>query len=388
MVFPGSFNDEDVRAAGRARLLIADDQPDVLEALRMLLKPAGYDVEMAATPREVLERLQGGAFDAVIMDLNYTLDTTSGSEGMDLLSAVKSRDEALPVIVMTAWVTVELAIEALRRGASDFIQKPWNNAQVLSTVTAQVARRRLVTRVTRDRQSELEDARAVQRALLPHDLPQVAGFELLAWTRPARHVGGDYYDVIPLGGQRVAFIIADVCGKGIPAALTMSNLQGALKTLIWDATSPAQLCRTLNQLLRGSMVEGRFVSLFCGILDTAAGTIDFCNAGHQPPLAVIRGGVLRLESGGAVLGHFEDWPYEDGRLALQPGESVLLFTDGIPDARNAAGEEFLESGMTAAIPSNAPAAGALRDAVLAAVRRHCADQFEDDATLLVLRRND
>src|SRR5215475_15792284 len=114
-------------ASDRIRVLIADDQADVREALRLLLKAEGYYTETASTPEAVLEALQTNEFDIVLMDLNYQRDTTSGQEGIDLLSRVQSADNKLPIIVMTAWGGVELAVEAMRRGARDFIQKPWDN---------------------------------------------------------------------------------------------------------------------------------------------------------------------------------------------------------------------------------------------------------------------
>src|SRR5262245_24602761 len=119
------------------RLLIADDQPDVLEALRLLLKGEGYRIESAGSPAAILESIDATEFDAVVMDLNYARDTTSGQEGLDLLSQLRSHDQTLPVIVMTAWGSVELAVEAMRRGARDFVQKPWENARLLTIVRTQ-----------------------------------------------------------------------------------------------------------------------------------------------------------------------------------------------------------------------------------------------------------
>jgi DNA-binding NtrC family response regulator len=121
-----------------ARILIADDQRDVLEALRLLLKPEGFDVETATSPGGVLAAVEGRDFDAVLMDLNYQRDTTSGAEGMDLLTRLQALDAALPVIVMTAWGTVDRAVEAMRRGARDFVEKPWDNARLLATLRTQV----------------------------------------------------------------------------------------------------------------------------------------------------------------------------------------------------------------------------------------------------------
>src|SRR5437660_1313077 len=121
-----------------ARLLIADDQRDVLEALRLLLKPEGFGIETAGSPSGVLDALAVREFEAVLIDLNYARDTTSGQEGLDLLSRIQTIDSILPIIVMTAWGTVGLAVEAMRRGARDFIQKPWENERLLSIVKTQI----------------------------------------------------------------------------------------------------------------------------------------------------------------------------------------------------------------------------------------------------------
>jgi DNA-binding NtrC family response regulator len=120
------------------RLLIADDQPHILEALRLLLRPEGYQLEMVRTPALVLEALAHESFDGVLIDLNYTRDTTSGQEGLDLVARVKEMDAQLPVVVMTAWGNIDLAVEAMRRGAGDFIQKPWENARLLSILRTQM----------------------------------------------------------------------------------------------------------------------------------------------------------------------------------------------------------------------------------------------------------
>src|ERR1700732_4260941 len=128
------------------RILIADDQTDVLEALRLLLKGEGYQIESATSPASIVSTLEARDFDVVLMDLNYTRDTTSGEEGLDLLSRIRTIDSILPVIVMTAWGTVKLAVEAMRRGARDFIQKPWENERLLSIVHTQLELSRAIRR--------------------------------------------------------------------------------------------------------------------------------------------------------------------------------------------------------------------------------------------------
>src|ERR671925_925143 len=122
----------------RARILIADDQPDVLQALRLLLKGEGCEIETATSPAAVLAAVEVRDFDVALIDLNYARDTTSGEEGLSLLSRIQSLDPTLPVVVMTAWGSVEVAVEAMRRGARDFIQKPWDNARLLAIIRTQI----------------------------------------------------------------------------------------------------------------------------------------------------------------------------------------------------------------------------------------------------------
>ena len=131
---------------GTPRVLIADDQPDVREALRLLLKTEGIVTESVPSPEAVLSALELREFDVVLIDLNYARDTTSGKEGLDLLSRIQSIDGTLPVVVMTAWGSIELAVEAMRRGARDFIQKPWENERLLSILRTQVPSESLATR--------------------------------------------------------------------------------------------------------------------------------------------------------------------------------------------------------------------------------------------------
>src|SRR3974390_3190815 len=131
------------------RVLVADDQADIRESLRLLLKNEGFETQMAASPAEVLSAIEAREFDAVLMDLNYTRDTTSGQEGLELLTKLQALDSTLPVIVMTAWSSLELAVEAMRTGARDFLQKPWENARLLSILRTQIDLRQALRRASR-----------------------------------------------------------------------------------------------------------------------------------------------------------------------------------------------------------------------------------------------
>ncbi|HTA85637.1 MAG TPA: sigma-54 dependent transcriptional regulator [Silvibacterium sp.] len=146
-------------------LLVADDQPHILDALELLLEPEGFRMEKARSPYMVLEALKSGSYDALLIDLNYTRDTTSGKEGLDLLTQIKAHDSQMPVIVMTAWANVEVAVEAMRRGAQDFIQKPWDNARLLSILRTQIDLHHAVRRAQR-----LE---AENRLLRAQNLPEL-----------------------------------------------------------------------------------------------------------------------------------------------------------------------------------------------------------------------
>jgi sigma-B regulation protein RsbU (phosphoserine phosphatase) len=369
------------------RVLVADDQPHVLDALQLLLKGHGYRTETVTHPARVLQALKAREFDVVLMDLNYTRDTTAGGEGLELVSQIRSIDENLPLVVMTAWSSVDLAVEAMRRGASDFVQKPWGNRQLLEKLESQVERCRSLRRVQRQRADELQDAREIQNNLLPKNFPQIKDYEIAGMTKPMRHVGGDYYDVVRISETQTVFCIADVSGKGMPAALLMSSLQAALKPLMWDCRSPRELCRRLNRILCEIAPVGKFVSFFYAVLDSKDNRLTYCNAGHNPP-ALVRadGGTSELNAAGAVLGQFPDWVYEQSEVQLRPGDTLMLFTDGLVEACDQDEEPFGEERLNRIVLENRGAgAESLQKLLMQAALAHCGGSFQDDASMIVLR---
>ena len=205
---------------GALRVLVADDRPDVLEAMRLLLKGAGHKAETVDSPQGLLRAVErGSSFDLILMDLNYARDTTSGSEGLDLLDRLHEREISTPVIVMTAWGNIDLAVEAMRRGACDFIQKPWDNERLLRTLDKQARQGAQRRRAEQRARSEIEIARNVQQKLFPHPSKLLETADYAGRCVPAHEVGGDYYDFLDLGRGSVGFVLADVCGKGVAAAL-------------------------------------------------------------------------------------------------------------------------------------------------------------------------
>ncbi len=378
------------------RTLIADDQPDIRAALRLLLKSAGYQTEAADSPKAVLDAIKDQTFDLVLMDLNYARDTTSGREGLDLITGIQALDNEVPIVVMTAWGTVDLAVESMRRGVRDFVQKPWDNSHLLQKVSTQIEQGRLrrrqhdveAERRRRDRQLrfELKEAREIQQSLLPNNMPDVRGFDLATAWKPAHTVGGDYLAAFNFDERYTALCVADVAGKGLPAALLMSNMQAVLQSIATQSVSPSELCGRLNQVMFGNTPLHKFISCFYGIVDVQERTITFTNAGHNPPLLVRSGGeFIRLEEGGLVVGAFADSSYMQREIQLYTGDKLLLFTDGLTEAFHASGEMFGEERLRDCLVAyKGSSASELRTIVLHQVTRFCGNDFQDDAALMVV----
>jgi sigma-B regulation protein RsbU (phosphoserine phosphatase) len=374
-------------SATMGRVLIADDQPHVLDALQLLLKGHGYRTEAVTHPTRVLQALEANEFDVVLLDLNYTRDTTAGGEGLELVSQIRARDESLPMVVMTAWSSVDLAVEAMRLGASDFVQKPWQNSQLLDKLQAQVERVRELRKAQQRRQDELQEAREIQSNLLPKKLPQVSDYEVAGMTQPVRFVGGDYYNVVRISDRETVLCIADVSGKGMPAALLMSSLQAALKPLMWQKLAPRELCRRLNRILCDLTPVNKFISFFYAVLDDQANCLTYCNAGHNPPLLVRADGMAtELNAAGAVLGQFPDWVYEQSDVQLNRGDQLLMFTDGLVEVCDQDEEPFGEANVVkVAAQDSGASATEVMNGLMQAASQHCGGRFQDDASLVVLK---
>jgi sigma-B regulation protein RsbU (phosphoserine phosphatase) len=236
-------------------------------------------------------------------------------------------------------------------------------------------------------EEELAVARRIQSSLLPARLPVREGLELAAMTRPCRQVGGDFYDFLDLGSEGLALAVADVSGKGVPAALILSNLQATLRAEAGPGRSPLPVVRRINQRLCGDLQPGSFASLLFGHLDVAGGTFRYVNAGHPAGLLLRNGGELsRLNEGGILLGVEAQARYDVGVAPFEPGDLLLLYSDGVTDVLNAEEEEFGAERLERILPSIAhlPVQGIL-EAIVGQVEQFVGGNLPDDLTILVAR---
>ena len=330
--------------AVQPRILVADDQPDLIDALRLLLKREGIQIEAAASPEAALSAIGAGTFDLLLMDLNYTGDTTSGREGIDLLARVQALDGMLPIVVMTGWGSVDLAVEAMRRGVRNFVQKPWDNG---SWSPSCAPKSRPAARAASERElerRELDEARRIQRKLLPSTMPQIEGGRsrsrgsrrqasaatastrspsdraalgaLDRRRRRQRHSRGAA-DVEPAGGGARLCDRRDAAGRALPA--------GQPHPVRPHRRRPVHLLLLLHR---------RHDDL---------GTLTFSNAGHYAPILVrANGDVERLDRRRRCSASSRTAATSRDAWRVGSGDRLVLFTDGITEARNADDEEFGE----------------------------------------------
>ena len=241
---------------------------------------------------------------------------------------------------------------------------------------------------------ELEIARDIQLAMLPSGMREAGDTRICGVTRPANTVGGDFYDVIPLADGRLVIALGDVAGKGSPAALLMALLLAMLRTLVDEGLESARLIERLNVQVAKHSPASRFITLFYGVYDPRTSVLQFVNAGHLPP--VLRRADGRFDraaaptSGGLALGMFDHATYQSSQLTIEPGDVLVLYSDGITEAENPAGKAFEETGLEDVLSRVAD-----RDplqigaAILGAVELHAGDaRLADDLTTLVIKRGD
>jgi len=236
---------------------------------------------------------------------------------------------------------------------------------------------------------ELRMASSIQQGLLPSEPPVVAGYSLIGMNDACRTVSGDYYDFIVRPDGKLYFVIADVSGKGVTAALLMAGIQAAFRIFTKSDPTPAQLVGRLNEHLRETIPRSKFVTMFVGRLDPPTGVVEYCNAGHMPPLHLASGSVSELPETDILMGPFANASYHDATFVLAAGDSVVLFTDGLTEAENDEGQEFSSETIRETL---APLHGRPSMEVVALLKRAVlrftnVQSLADDLTLVVVGRN-
>lgn len=233
------------------------------------------------------------------------------------------------------------------------------------------------------------EARELQENLLANTTSEIAGFEVAAKWQPATTVGGDYIAAFNLDDDHAALCVADVVGKGLPAALLMSNFQAALKSLASDHLSPADVSTRLNDLLYANIPLHKFITAFYAVVNIPDRTLTFTNAGHNPPLLVRQNGeCIRLEAGGSVLGAFPNAHFAEDEIRLDHGDRLLLFTDGLTEAIDESGEQFGDERLADLLRDyRHKSAEDLKEILFDAVGQFCGNTFRDDAALMVIGIN-
>ncbi len=369
-------------------ILIADDQYEILHALRLLLKREGFQTVMASSPEAVIEEARQTPFDLILIDLNFSRDTTSGREGLDLISRLRTMPHAPPVIVMTAWSTVPLAVEAMRLGAVDFIEKPWDNARLLDLLRQHIQAPRSEAPGGISAAADLEIARAVQHRLLPQQLPEIDTLDYAVKYQPAGQVGGDYYDFLPALDGSTVFVVADVSGKGISAAILMATIQSFFRSRRPEEFSDLLgLLKSLNRLFLESSPAEQYATLFLMRYSDRTRKAEWINCGHTSPLLVKDDGDFeQWDSTATVLGMFPGWDGRQQQDTLGSGDTLLIFSDGLTEAADQRGEEFGMERLTSAReswPRRTPTQ--LVESIATEIRVYSDGRLADDLTLLALR---
>jgi phosphoserine phosphatase RsbU/P len=363
------------------KVLVIDDQADIREALRLLLKRAGYAIQMAESPNDALAAAAFCDHDLIVMDMNYTSDTTSGREGLDLLERLHAQRRDVPIIAMTGWSTIELAVEAMQRGACDFIPKPWDSHQMLAVLEKHLKANH-GDRRSGSKDAELTIARNVQRRLLPQPHLSACGLECECVSLPAGDIGGDLYDFFEIDSCGVAFLLGDVSGKGIGAALLVANLQACIRSQQELARSPVKLLERVNRLFFQFTRPEHYATLFFGVYEADTQTIRYVNCGHPSPVVLRANGEFELlDATATVLGAFNGSVFSERAVSIGPGDRVVLFSDGLTEAKMDDSDEdwVLDSVRTLGRKHSHDLAG-----VLAAAATSNSEQA-DDITVMDIR---
>jgi CheY-like chemotaxis protein len=386
-------------------ILAVDDDIDILELIQMSLTAEGFDVITANDGMSGLEKAKAYSPDLILLDL--MMPVMDGFEVIGKLR-VDEQTRAIPVIMLTARAQTHERVQGLHAGADDYVTKPFDLDELTARIEA-VLGRTLPTKYinplistmgdwfteegVEQLASHLEAAAMIQQNLIPQKAPDLPGFDIAGFLRSSMTVSGDFYDFILLDDNRLGIAIADVRGKGIPAALLMVMIRTILRLICREETSPAAALKRINDLLAIDTDPDLFATMVYGILDSAARTFTYSSAGHCYPLHLKNRGteVDELEAGGMILGTFDYATFESETISLAPGDEILLYTDGVTEAERKSDETFYgEERLAALLQSNGDqSAETLCQTIETALLDFTGtDHRDDDVTIVVIRATD
>jgi phosphoserine phosphatase RsbU/P len=325
-------------------LLVVDDEPDleslIRQKFRKKINEGAYTISFAGNGQQALDLLDREEnVDVIVTDINMPV-----MDGLTLLARLAEREGMYKAVVISAYGDLDNIRLAMNRGAFDFVTKPIDFADLEITIEktiGEVAKLRQGLEATRSLisvQQELAVAARIQEAILPKTFPpfpERGEIEIYAAMTPARQVGGDFYDFFFIDEHRLAFVIGDVSGKGVPAALFMAVCRTLIKATALHGDGTDDCLNGVNGILCGDNSAGLFVTVFYAVLDTRTGEVSYTNAGHNPPYWLRNNGgppEALANQGGVVLGVMPDACYTRSTLTLAPGESLFLYTDGVTEA--------------------------------------------------------
>jgi phosphoserine phosphatase RsbU/P len=391
---------DDPAAGEGPRILVVDDNDDNRYTLTLYLDLEGYSkVETAQDGEEAIARLEVDGFDLVLLDVMMPK-----VDGYQVLTWIKgqARLRDLPVIMISALNEMSSVVRCIELGAVDYLPKPFNPTLLKARLGATLEKKRLRDEIDEHLarlEEELNAARKLQMSMVPQSFPAPSAdfpIDLHASMEPAREVGGDLYDFFMTEDGKLCFLVGDVSGKGMPAALFMARAKSLIRIatdLMRSANGtsapPADIIARVNRELCQDNGDMMFVTLFFAMLAPATGEVEFCNAGHNPPYHLNGQGAVAIEGGkGIILGVNPKAVYATGRLSLATGEGIYLFTDGVTEANNTAEELFGEPRLEAALRAAAASGSAeIVKSVAEAVRGFVGNALPfDDITMLAIRR--
>lgn len=383
------------------KILSVDDEPD-LEVLlshyfRRKIRKGEYEFTFAHNGLEALKLMvEHPDFDIVLSDINMP-----EMDGLTLLSKINElRNPAQKCIMVSAYGDMKNIRTAMNRGAFDFTTKPIDMEDLSLTIEKAVEEVNYIKQTQREHlqlesiQSDLAVAGEIQKAILPcrfPPFPEITDLDIYASMTPAKEIGGDFYDFFRLDEDRIGLVIADVSGKGVPAALFMAVSNTLLRSIALTKDNSRECIEELNRLICRVNVNSMFVTVFYGILNHRTGALDYTNGGHNPAY-VLRGKNGELERLGhfpnLVIGGFEDFSYKSESAQLNPGDSLFLYTDGITEAFDAKeqpfGDERLEDSLVELYHDDAKT---IIEGVYADLGDFIGDTTQsDDITMVVVKR--